>query len=222
MSGAGDNTMLLERLRGIDSCAAADAQDKLKLLNGYAGGIGALTVPRRLVGRAVTVRLGLADGRPASRHLGAAAVDAAKTNSIIVVANDGRMETACWGGILSAGAKRNGVSGVVLDGGLRDIDEARALGLPVFAKGVVLRAARGRIMELDWNTPVIVAGVAVAPDDYVIADSCGVVFVAAETASDVLAAAEAIVAREAAMLKAVQAGTKMADVMGANYEAMLR
>ena len=62
----------------------------------------------------------------------------------------------------------------------------------------------------------------VAPGDLVIADASGVVFVAADRAHDVVAAAEAIAAREAAMTKDVLAGQPVSRVMGASYEHMLR
>jgi regulator of RNase E activity RraA len=62
----------------------------------------------------------------------------------------------------------------------------------------------------------------VKPDDYAIADGSGVVFISAGNVERVLATAEQIVAREAAMAKALREGKPITEVMGANYEDMLK
>jgi regulator of RNase E activity RraA len=58
--------------------------------------------------------------------------------------------------------------------------------------------------------------------DYVLADSSGVAFIRPTEIGSVLSAAEMIAGREAAMAKALLDGSKVTDVMGANYEHMLR
>jgi regulator of RNase E activity RraA len=64
--------------------------------------------------------------------------------------------------------------------------------------------------------------VIVNPEDYVIADGSAVIFIAPEHIEQVLAAAEAIAQREAAMAQALRAGRPITEVMGANYEHMLK
>jgi 4-hydroxy-4-methyl-2-oxoglutarate aldolase len=210
------------RLARLDACAVSDALDRLGL-PGAALGLTALAAPRRIAGRAVTVDL--VDDRPGAvtrgRHLGTAAVDASGPGDVIVVAHWGRTYVAGWGGVLSAGAKRNGVEGVVVDGACRDVDEARALDLPLYATTGVPVTARGRVVERAWNVPVDIAGVPVYPGDLVIADASGVVFVPSAHAEEVLTTAEAIAAKERAMVERVRAGHAMADVMSADYESML-
>ncbi|MEZ2389105.1 RraA family protein [bacterium RCC_150] len=210
----------LERLRGLDCCAVSDALDSLEL-PGATIGIRALSVARRVAGRAVTLSLADADGSSASRHLGTAAVDASGPGSVIVVAHRGRLNVAGWGGVLSAGAVAAGVEGVVVDGAVRDLDEAVDLALPLYALASVPVTARGRVIERQWDVPVQFAGVAVSPGDYVIADRSGVVFVPQGAIDEVLARAEAIAARERAMVRAARSGTPMIEVMTADYETML-
>ena len=84
------------------------------------------------------------------------------------------------------------------------------------------RTARGRVAEAEVNQRVTVAGVSVSPGDYVLADASGVAIVPAADIERVLVAAEEFVAREAAMAKALLAGTPISQVMGANYEHMLK
>ena len=64
--------------------------------------------------------------------------------------------------------------------------------------------------------------ITVRDGDYLIADNSGVIFIAAAHIEAVLATAEQIVAREAAMAKALLAGQPITQVMGASYEHMLR
>jgi regulator of RNase E activity RraA len=109
-----------------------------------------------------------------------------------------------------------------LDGAARDLVEAEGLGFPVYARGAVQRAARGRVREIGWNVPVTVAGVGVEPGDLIIADTDGIDVIAKSHVEAVVAAAEAIVAREALMAEALRAGRPVSDVMGADYEALLR
>jgi regulator of RNase E activity RraA len=77
-------------------------------------------------------------------------------------------------------------------------------------------------VELSNNQPIQVGDVQVKAGDYAIADGSGVVFISAENIERVLATAEDIVAREAAMAKALYEGKPITEVMGANYENMLR
>jgi 4-hydroxy-4-methyl-2-oxoglutarate aldolase len=214
------NDAFVARLAKLDTCTLSDALDRLGL-KGVALGLSALSAGRRIAGTAVTVQLGPDDGRASKRHLCTAAVDASGPGNIIVIAHAGRTDVAGWGGILSKGTRRNAVEGVVIDGACRDVDESREFDLPIYGKVGVPITARSRILEIDWNVRVDIAGVAVAPGDLVLADASGVVFVPIARAEEVLAAAEQIAARERLMAAEVDRGRSMAEVMGANYEAML-
>ena len=70
--------------------------------------------------------------------------------------------------------------------------------------------------------PITVADIAVSPGDFVVADGTGVVFVAARDIEAVLEAAEAIAARERAMVAALNEGQPVTQVMGKSYETMLK
>lgn len=210
---------ILERLGALDSCAVSDALDRLKL-SGVAVGLRALSGDRRIRGRAVTVALGPADDTPSPRHLCTAAIDASGPGAVIVIAHNGRTDVAGWGGILSYGAVSRQAEGVVIDGACRDLDESRAYGLAIYGLAAVPVSARTRIVERDWNCPVVIGGVAVAPGDLVLADGSGVVFVPQQRAREVVALAEDIARREAAMTEAIRSGAPMTTVMGRSYETM--
>lgn len=211
---------LVARLEKLDTCALSDALDRLGI-EGVALGLSAVSAGRRIAGAAITVQLGPDDGRASKRHLCTAAVDAARPGQIIVIAHGGRTDVAGWGGILSKGAVRNGAEGIVIDGACRDVDEGREMELPIYAKACVPITARSRIIELDWDVPVTIAGIDVAPGDLVLADASGVVFVPLAHAEEAIATAEKIVAKERLMATEVDRGSAMAQVMGIDYEAML-
>jgi regulator of RNase E activity RraA len=215
----------IQRLGRLDCCAVSDAMDKLGLA-GSVSGLEQRSTTRRIAGRVVTCRLVAADqatARPGPpRHLGTTAVEQAAPGDVIVVEQRTGIDAGCWGGILSLGAKVRGVAGVIADGPVRDIDEARAYDFPVYARTLTARTARGRVAEAESGQPVRIGDVRVAQGDYVIADASGVVFVAAADIERVLDAAETIAGREAAMAKALLAGQPIGQVMGADYEHMLR
>jgi 4-hydroxy-4-methyl-2-oxoglutarate aldolase len=224
VSGSSDNlaTDCVRRLRRLDCCTVSDALDRLKL-TGVVSGLAQRSGTGKLAGRVITVKLGTCNPPPGPpRHLGCKAVEAGGALDVIVVEQRTGIEAGSWGGILTLGAKLRGIAGVISEGCVRDIDEAIAYEFPIFSRDVTALTARGRIVEAGVDVPITVGSVEVHPGDYVIADGSAVVFVPAADIGRVLGAAEAIAAKEAAMARALLSGTPISEVMGGNYENMLR
>lgn len=216
---------LIVRLNRLDVCAVSDALDKLGITGQVVSGLEQRATTRRIAGRVMTYRLlpvGSVVPNGPVRHLGTTAIELAEPGDVIVVEQKTGIDAGCWGGILTLGAKVKGITGVVADGPVRDIDEARTYDFPVYCRSLTARTARARVVEAEVNTPVTIGEVTVNPGDLVIADASGVAFVPAARAAEVLDAAEMIAGREAAMAKALLAGKPITDVMGADYEHMLR
>lgn len=215
-----------QRLMRLDCCAVSDAMDKLGMPNGVVSGLEQRSTTQRIAGSAVTYRLVPVDQAPmhsgAPRHLGTTAIELARSGDVIVVEQRTGIDAGSWGGILTLGAKVRGIAGVIVDGPVRDIDEARGYGFPVFCRALTAKTARGRLVEAETNQPVTIGEVRVAAGDLVIADASGVAFIPAADVDRVLDAAETIASREAAMAKALLAGTPIPQVMGGDYEFMLR
>jgi len=199
----------------------SDALDRLSLPSAVTG-IGQRSVRRRIAGRVRTVKLDAANGRTAKHHLCTTAIEASASGDVIVVEQKSGIDAAGWGGILSIGAKAKGVSGVIVEGPARDIDEAIELGFPVYARSVTARTARGRIIEVATGQPVTIGEVTVADGDYVLADGSAVTFIPSSQLERVVGEAEKIAAREGLMAKAARDGKPMSQVMGADYEQMLK
>ena len=212
---------IIERLAKLDTCAVSDALDSLGL-KGATWGVGPLWQCPRIVGRAVTMKIKPVGLQQPAQHLGTAPIESAKPGDVIVIDNGGKLEFSCWGGLLALSAKLKGLSGVVIDGASRDIDEARDLGFPVYARGAVPMTARGRVVQESFNQEIQFAGVQCHPGDLVIADGSGVVIVPKEREEEVVTAAEAIYQKEQEMAAGIRkgySGLEMLEKLG--YEKML-
>lgn len=212
---------IIERLAKLDTCAVSDALDSLNL-KGATWGVRPQWQCPKIVGRAVTMKIKPAGLQQPTQHLGTAPIEAAKPGDIIVIDNGGQPQFSCWGGLLALSAKLKGVSGVVIDGASRDIDEARELEFPVYARSVVPMTARGRVMQESFNQEVQFAGVQCRPGDLVIADGSGVVIVPKEKEDEVVTAAEGIYQKEQEMAAGIRkgySGLEMLEKLG--YEQML-
>lgn len=212
-----------ERLIKLSTTNVSDALDAL----GYKGstyGINQMYEGvKKIAGSAITVKLTAAGETKGKVHLGIRAIEAAQPNDVIVIDNAGRLDTSCWGGILANGAKLKGISGVVIDGACRDVDDYVEIGFPVYARGAVVCTARGRIMEEATNTMIQFGGVQVRPGDGIIADRSGVVVIPQEHLEEVINKAEELYEKEEAMVADLHAGLSSMEVdQKYSYEKMLQ
>jgi 4-hydroxy-4-methyl-2-oxoglutarate aldolase len=207
-------TEFLTRLEALDVCALSDAKDSLGLPAAISG-LGRQSGKGLLVGQVKTVELveGVPPAGMPKVHLGARAIVASTSHTVIVIAHPG-VDAGGWGGVLSTGAQVAGVRGVVLDGPTRDRDEAAQLGFRIFARGATARTARGRVYEKSAGEDIRIGDQTISDGDYVIADASGVVFIRANDIERVLAAAERIAAKESAMVASLRAGNAITAVMG--------
>ncbi|WP_426243450.1 RraA family protein [Nocardioides sp. LHG3406-4] len=214
---------LVQRLRQLDSCVVSDALDSLGFVTSPLG-IHAMWEGAKVAGRAVTMKLGLAEAGASEKpvHLGVAAIEASEPGDVIVIDNAGRVGMGSWGGLLTVAAMERGVAGVVSDGALRDVDEARGHRFPVFARAPITRTARSRATEVAQGVDITIDGVPVRNGDLVIADGSGVVVIPVELAARVLDIAEGLAKREEGMQAGLRGGLSPSEVMGPQYQDMLK
>ena len=124
----------------MDSCAVSDALDKIGL-PGSVTGIPRISTDRRIAGRVLTVKLDRAEGRTSTRHLCTTAIEAASPGTSSSASSDARRRVLGRQPDHRREGARN--RGAIIDGPARDIDESRQLDFPVFARSITGRTARG-------------------------------------------------------------------------------
>ena len=201
-SGSADN--LVEGFKHVALASVADAVDQVVGEPGFMNHDMRPVVGKGFVGRATTTLF-----RPASKFDKAAAlsihhatemIDNAEVGEVGVIVVEDGLNIAGIGGLMATAAVSRGMAGVVVDGGVRDIDEINRLGLNVFGRGITSATAVNRYSTIGRDIQVNCAGVIVNPGDIIIAKTDGVVRVPKDKAEEVLRVAQEIDVRETKMV----------------------
>jgi 4-hydroxy-4-methyl-2-oxoglutarate aldolase len=162
----------------------------------------------RVAGSAVTV-----SSHPGDNLMIHAAVEMCQDGDILVVTNTAPSTHGMFGDLLAGSLLARGVRGLVIDAGVRDTSDLRAMGFPVWSQYVscegTVKASPGSV-----NVPVVLGGQVVNPGDVVCADDDGVVVVARDEAEWALAQSNARIAKEAQSRVRLNAGELGLDVYG--------
>jgi len=126
----------------------------------------------------------------------------------VAVYQPGDTTCAHFGELSATSLQVHGVAGVVINGGCRDVDLIRAVGLPVFARYRTPQDAVSRWEVLEWGHEIEIEGVRVATGDYVVGDADGVAVIPHDLIQTVLEQAEALVGTENLVREAVRGGMK--------------
>lgn len=170
---------------------------------------------KRIVGRAFTVRF-----IPAREDLATpeswsspkstrAAIEQMPAGCIAVVDANGVPDAGFWGDILCARMARRGVAALVSDGAVRDLAGVVATGLPVWASGAAAPPSVAALTFVDWQQPIGCGGVAVFPDDVIVADQDGAVLIPAGLVDEVAALAVEQERLEGWIMEQVQGGAAL-------------
>lgn len=130
---------------------------------------------------------------------------------VIVVDNGCGTHGSGWGELMSMAAKVKGLGGIVIDGTVRDVDELRKIGVPIFAAGVTAEGTV-KVTPGGINCPVTCGGVCVLPGDVVVGDENGVVVVTGPRAKEVLRNALAISEKEETIRQRILKGETLYDI----------
>ncbi|WP_051669496.1 RraA family protein [Bryobacter aggregatus] len=184
--------------------SVADAVDQVVGQRGYMNHDMRPRVGNKIVGRAATALV-----KPATPEMSTPAlstkhsvemIDESQPGEVAVIVMDGEVDVAAIGGLMATAAKSRGMAGMVLDGGVRDLAEIRALGLPVFARYISPGTAVGRYASVAKNIEVTCGGIRVRTGDVIVAGEDGVVVVPKEKEQEVLKRAQEIDDRETKMV----------------------
>ena len=135
-----------------------------------------------------------------------AALDMAGEGDVMIISNEGGEEyRSLMGEIMFTHAMYRKITGIVMDGAIRDVDAVRQMPMPIYATGSnpggPYKEGPGEI-----NVPISCGGVSINPGDIVVMDADGVIVIPLEDAAEVLEAAKKLSANDAAKVKAAAEG----------------
>lgn len=189
---------LLDRFLGVASAHLSDNMSRLaaagpRLRPMHKGGA--------LLGNALTVKV-----RPGDNLMVHKAIDMAMPRDVIVVDAGGDLTHAIIGEMMMRHAQKRGVTGLVINGAIRDLATIGADYFPVYAAGVTHRGpykdGPGEI-----NVAIAIDGMVIEPGDVIVGDEDGVVAVPLAQAASLLELAEKHRAKEDVIMAQILAGT---------------
>ena len=142
-----------------------------------------------------------------------AAMAAVQPGDVLVLVMPEEAQVALVGDLLATQAQQKGVAALLIAAAVRDVEELRTLGLPIWSRFVRSRGAT-RLTQGQLNVVVQVGGTTIRPGDLVLLDTDGAVVIAAERVDEVLSASVAREAREAANREKFQSGILSVDLYG--------
>jgi regulator of RNase E activity RraA len=151
-----------------------------------------------------------------------AAIEAMPAQAMAVVDAMGITDAGIFGDILCARMRARGVAGLVTDGAVRDLNGVLATGLAVWCQGTAAPPSLARLFLVAWQQPIACGGVAIFPDDVVVADSDGAVVIPAALVDEVVAIASEQERLEAWILREVEQGAALPGLYPPNAASLAR
>lgn len=150
------------------------------------------------------------------------AIEAMPERCITVVDAMGITDAGIFGDILCARMAKRGVTALVTDGVVRDLEGVLGTGLPVWCSGAAAPPSVAALTFVGWGEPIGCGGVAVFPDDVVVADQDGAVLIPKAMLDHVLAEGPAQEAQEAWIVEEVNRGAALPGLYPMNAETKAR
>jgi len=215
---------IIDRIRalGCDSSLISDAMDHLGIAGILPASLYRPTINgATLVGTATTVRNQASACVPTplerarSGGNGMAEMEAhnqASEGDILVI--EGVEGLSNMGGISAMIAKRHGIAGAIVQGGIRDVGHSRKIGFPLWSTEISPVTGKWRVDTVEINAPVQLHGIGIRPGDIIVADDTGVCVIPPERADEIVSLAEEQHALEAVRIQAIADGAHIADLPG--------
>ncbi|WP_405866872.1 MULTISPECIES: 4-carboxy-4-hydroxy-2-oxoadipate aldolase/oxaloacetate decarboxylase [unclassified Streptomyces] len=201
---------LVQQLGKYSAATIHEAQGRLGALDST---IKPVDRTMSLCGPAFTVRCA-----PRDNIMLQVAIAHAQPGDVIVVSAGEYAEAGSFGDVLANACVAKGLGGLVTDTGVRDTEELRELGFPVFSFSVCMK---GTVKETvgPMAEPVLIGGEIVNPGDVIRADADGVVVVRRDDVADVIRKSQDRVEAEDAYIAAYRSGKSVIEV--SNLAAVL-
>jgi 4-hydroxy-4-methyl-2-oxoglutarate aldolase len=162
----------------------------------------------RAAGSAITVA-----SQPGDNLMIHAAMELCQPGDVLVVSPTSDSTDGMFGELLAVSARAHGVTGLVIDAGVRDVADLTAIEFPVWSKAI---SAQGTVKSTaGWvNVPIVCAGMSVRPGDVIVADLDGVVVVPRHHADEVARLGLERVAKEQKTRERLRSGELGLDFYG--------
>jgi 3-hexulose-6-phosphate synthase/6-phospho-3-hexuloisomerase len=197
-----DKTQLREAFMKVSTPNISDAMHK----KGAMRGIRPVRLGFHMVGKALTVCT--IDGDWAKPIQG---IDKAEKGDVLVVDVNGG-ETAVWGELATWSAKLKGLSGVVIDGAIRDLDDIVKMDFPVFSRHVSSNAGEPKGFG-EIGAEINCGGQTVRTGDWIVGDDSGVVVVPQEIAQEIANRALDVKEQENRIREEIKGGGSLGGVL---------
>ena len=199
----------MARWKNIPPAVASDCMNRCYVMSGR---ISPLSPGMKICGHARTITGMVGDNGPA--HV---AIGVAKPGEILVIDARGHVETAVWGGIMTRAAIERGITGVVIDGAIRDAEEIRELGFATFSAGIC-PAGPSKGFGGIIDGAIACAGAPVKSGDIILGDDDGVAVVPLKRQADILEKSLARIKQEIQTTADIKNGALPAQQFGLNIE----
>ena len=151
-----------------------------------------------------------------------AAIEDMPPGVVVVIDGLGCTDAGVFGDILCARMVKRGVAAMVTDGVVRDAVGVKATGLPVWCAGVAAPPSVAGLTFVGWQEPVSCGGVAIFPDDIIVADQDGAVVIPADIVEQVAAEGVEQERLEGWIVSEVERGVPLPGLYPANDETRNR
>ena len=151
-----------------------------------------------------------------------AAIEAMPEGCIAVVDAMGVTDAGIFGDILCARMAKRGIAALVTDGVVRDLAGVLTTGLAVWCQGTAAPPSVAGLTFVNWQEPIACGGVAVFPDDLIVADDDGAVLIPANLVETVAQLGPEQEGLEGWIMNEVQAGSTLPGLYPPNEENKAR
>lgn len=204
-------TTIEARIAALSPFSSTEISDALDAcgVEGALLHIKPLTQGHKLIGPAYTIQYSPYQKIDGEFKKAADYIDNIPAHAVIVIDNQARVDCTVWGGILTRAALIKEISGTVVNGAVRDVNQIRDTGYPLFCIGQTMRSGKNRVHKTGEQCPIIINDITIYPGDFIVGDDHGVIKIPAHMIDEVCRKAHAIQRTEKKIIASINNGARL-------------